>query len=340
MITATEPGTPSFATVRELLRTDLKSFENELQNALKPQKKYLSRNMIEIYRRGKRFRPILLLLSARMHSSLSAHQQLPDKVIKAAVSLEMMHAGSLIHDDIVDRATVRRGLPSLNAERGHEIAMLVGDLQMITSMKHFIGSVKTARDIKLVRHYLETALSLCRGELDELKERPGWNTSYLRKRYLRTIDRKTGKLIALSCEAGARLMNARAVFIEAMGMFGMYAGRAFQVMDDLHDLSQNSMESGKADFADLKNQRISLPLIYVLEDLPKKNPVKKILAAKKHTTADFAEAVQLIKQSRGIDKAYSEARVYMMQANEQLKMYGDNPYANGLKKIVTDTVDR
>ena len=322
----------------ELLGNEMQRFENVLMKTLRTQKRYLTKNSMEVYKRGKRFRPMLLLLSAKLNSK-RVSEPLPEKVIKAAVSLEMLHVGSLIHDDIVDKAPLRRGLPSLYQERGHEEAMLVGDMQMIESMRSFIGSVKTQQDLKLVKHYLDTAFNLCRGEIDEMQRKPSWKTDMLRRRYLRTIDRKTGKLIALACEAGARLVKARVGLVVSMEKYGMYCGRAFQVMDDLKDIYQEDSQSGKQRFIDLKNARMSLPYIYVMENLPRSNPVKKILSGKKYTETEFKQAIRLVVQSRGIDKAYSEARVYMLKAIEQLEVYGDNKYAICLRNLVETVVN-
>lgn len=335
------PHTPpqGIEQAKELLSAELKSFEKMLMRTLRTQKKYLAKNTVEVYKLGKRFRPILLMLSARLNGKWHNDEPLTEKVIRAAVSLEMMHVGSLIHDDIIDKAPLRRGLPSLHIERGEEEAILVGDMQMIESMRSFIGSVKTPQDLKLVKHYLDTAFDLCRGEIEELQQKPSWQTDYLRRRYLQTIDRKTGKLIALACEAGARLVGARIGLVVAMEKYGLYCGRAFQIMDDLKDIFQSDKEAGKQRFIDLQNKRISLPYIYVLETLPQQNLVKKILSGKRYTEAEFRQAKQLVLQSPGIDKAYSEARVYMIKAVEQLEPYGDNRYANCLRGLVESVVN-
>lgn len=322
-----------------LLGKELTRFEQELMKTLKTQRKYLTKNTMELYKRGKRFRPLLLLLCAKLNDKKTRDQPLPEKAIRAAVSLEMLHVGSLLHDDIVDQAPLRRGLPSLNAERGHEMAMLVGDMQMIESMRNFVRTVRTEQDLKLVQHYLNAAFNLCKGEIDELQQKVSWNTDFLRRRYLRIIDRKTGKLIALSCEAGARLMNARAGLVSNMEKFGLYCGRAFQVMDDLKDIFESAGKSGKEQFIDLKNGRISLPYVYVLETLPARNPVRKVLSGKPYTEQEYRKATQLVLQSPGLDKTYSEARVYMIKALEQLEPYGDDKYAEGLRALVESVVN-
>ncbi|THU34885.1 polyprenyl synthetase family protein [Niastella caeni] len=339
MIAAFDNYTQNLSNARELISLDIERFEIILFKTLKTQRKYIGVNTLEAYKRGKKFRPILLMLSARLNGKEDPTKPLPDKIIRAAVSLEMMHTGSLIHDDIVDGATLRRGLPSLNAERGHEEALLIGNMQMIESMRSFVGAVRSKSDLRLVRYYMDTAFTLCRGEIDELRQKPSWKTAFLRKRYLRTIDRKTGKLIALACEAGARLVDARIREVIAMEKFGMYSGRAFQIMDDLKDIFHSKEDSGKEQFIDLKNRKISLPYIYVLEALPAQNPLKKILSGRNYTEADFQKATTLVLRSPGIYKAYSEARVYMIKAIEQLKIYESNPYALCLQHLLESVIN-
>jgi heptaprenyl diphosphate synthase len=338
-MTTTMTQSEAFSHAQGLLGKELDRFEVELMKTLKTQRKYLTKNTLELYKRGKRFRPMLLLLSAKLNDKRNNSALLPGKVIRAAVSLEMLHVGSLLHDDIVDKAPLRRGLPSLNAERGNDIAMLVGDMQMIESMRNFVGAVRTEQDLKLVQHYLNAAFNLCKGEIDELQQKVSWKTDFLRRRYLRIIDRKTGKLIALSCEAGARLMDARVGLVSNMEKFGLYCGRAFQIMDDLKDIFHGDGKSGKQQFIDLKNSRISLPYVYVLEGLPVKNPVRKVLSGKPYTEQEFRQATQLVLQSPGLDKTYSEARVYMIKALEQLESYGNNKYAEGLRALVEAVVN-
>ena len=114
---------------------------------------------------------------------------------------------------------------------------------------------------------------------------------------------------------------------------------AFQVMDDLKDIYQKDSQSGKQQFIDLRNARISLPYIYVMDNLPRTNPVRKILSGKKFSETEFRQATKLVLQSRGIDKAYSEARVYMLKAIEQLEVYGDNKYAICLRNLVETVVN-
>lgn len=333
--TADKHNEKAISVIRELLDPEMTRFEKMLMAKLEDQKEYLTNDDFQFYLSGKRLRPMLLIISAKINHPRGIDEPVSNKAISAAVSLEMMHAGSLIHDDIVDVAPLRRGLPTINASRGNDVALLMGDLQLIESMRNFISVVKTDEDIRLVKHYLNTAFDLCRGELDELKEEPGWGTDYLRKRYLKTIDRKTGQLISLSCEAGARIAGASYGMIEEMQRFGLYLGRAFQIADDLKELVYTSEMNGKQEFTDLENGRIVLPFIYAMENQPDENALKIVLEKKKQATKEELNAARkMIFDSNGIEKAFSEAKVYQIKAENQLSNYKENVYVDALRQLI------
>ena len=183
---------------KALLAPDLVRFEETLLETLKPQAEYLTRTEYETYRRGKRLRPVLLLLSAR--SVLPADTAaLPDKLIKAAVSLEKLHVATLIHDDIVDVAPMRRGMQTVFSERGAEMAVLIGDMQFIQAIRCFVDGIDVQKDMELVKMVLNVGFDLCRGELDEILTDPSIGIEKLINRYFRTVDRKTSTLFALAC---------------------------------------------------------------------------------------------------------------------------------------------
>ena len=189
--------------IQQLLAEDLDRFNEKFASVLSRQKDILSENEIDLYKKGKKIRPLLLILSARMNSG-DSQKELEDKVIAAAVSLEIAHIGSLIHDDIVDKAPLRRGLPTFNASKGYEFALLIGDLQIMESARVFAAFVNSADDIKLMKEYLDTGYNLCKGQIEELvNETTSWDPKIVSQRYYRIIDRKTGRLIAFACEAGA-----------------------------------------------------------------------------------------------------------------------------------------
>lgn len=324
---------------RELIHCDLLRFEEALAEALKPQAEYLTEAEYETYRRGKKLRPLILLLSARLHSKC-AEEPLPNKVIQAAVSLEMLHVATLIHDDIVDIAPLRRGLKTVYAERGTEMAVLIGDLQFIQAIRCFAAGIDAQEDMHLVRMVLDVGFKICCGELDEIMTDPSWDLETLEKRYLRTVDRKTAALFALACESGATLMGAgkRAAFY--LSRFGRQFGVAFQIMDDIFDLMRPEDLSGKVRGIDIAQGRLTLPAIYALGELTEDHVLRRILRREPHTPAELHHAVEAVIESGGLLKAYSRARKIALEAADFLTEFPASPHRDALTEIAQYIVNR
>jgi heptaprenyl diphosphate synthase len=324
---------------RELLADDLAAFETRLSAVLKQQESYLSDTELELYRRGKRLRPILLMLGARMCGHPDG-EPFSDRIVCAAVSVEMTHVGSLIHDDIVDMASLRRGLPTVNAARGNELALLIGDLQLIDSLRVFSRHINDTRDLRLMRDYLDAGFSVCKGQIDEILSEPTWEEESMLRRYFRTIDRKTGQLIAFSCEGGARLVTQDYGSIASLARFGRLLGRAFQIVDDVLDVLQSTPDAGKALLTDLAQRRLTLPIIYALRGLPPEHPLQRHVRGAPCTAAETAEAGRALRRSPGVVQAYSEARDLVFAALRVLHRFQPGPYRDALEALATESVDR
>lgn len=292
-----------------LLQEELERFETILKEALEEQESYLTSIEYDLYKRGKRLRPILLLLSAHItQSCLGIKQPLTDKVIQAAVSLEMLHVATLIHDDIIDKASRRRGLVSVNAERGNELAILIGDLQFVQAISCFSRRIDSLEDLDFINHILKVGFKLCCGEIDELMTISKNDTEYLLASYKRTIDRKTAQLFALACEAGAVLAKGRHRIMFYLSHFGRLIGKAFQIMDDLNDFLDNGQEADKTRFTDLQQKRLSLPIIYALEELPDCSLLHRYFFNNESASSeDITNMANNIVSSNGFIRAYNEA---------------------------------
>jgi heptaprenyl diphosphate synthase len=324
--------------VEQLLPRDIVRFDKLLENALEPQREYLTVNEYGTYKRGKKIRPLMLMLAARL---LMGDGNLPEKVIKGAVSLEMLHVATLIHDDIIDDALMRRGLTSVNASRGTKTAILVGDLQFVQAIRGFADAVDTEKDMNLVRIVLDTAFRICCGELDELKKDPPWDLEVFRQRYYRTIERKTAVLFGLACEAGASLAGGRNSDARRIGFYGRRVGRAFQIMDDLLDFVQKDEKAGKKMGQDLAQHRWSLPLIYAVDELGPEHMVSRIMREKETPgELELAEGIAAVKQTAGFQKAYAEAREQAIDSLEYLTPFPPGQYRDVLEELALYVVDR
>ncbi|MEI9918525.1 MAG: polyprenyl synthetase family protein [Bacteroidota bacterium] len=311
-----------------LMSPDVELFNAEIAKALEPQRPYLTEIEYSLYTKGKRLRPLLLMMTARMSSGCAFDEPLPNRVFKAAASLEMLHMATLIHDDIIDKAPKRRGVASVNESRGPDVALLIGDMQFVSAVRCFSSAIETKEDLDLVQTVLEVGFKICCGELDEIMTDARWDTERLRTRYLRTIDRKTASLIQLSCESGASLMRSRKRVIWKLGRYGRLLGRAFQMMDDLTDFTESEEQSGKQRGTDLRMRRPTLPIIYAMEELGNDSLVSRIIRGKDVDEEQMNVAIDQVMYSEGFQRAYKEARHSIIQAVTCLE-----PFSGDLKEL-------
>lgn len=323
---------------RALVTADLARFESTLTAALAPQAPYLSETEYETYRRGKKLRPLILLLSCR--SCAGADAELPQKAINASVSLEMLHVATLIHDDIVDVAPMRRGLRTVYSERGTEMAVLIGDLQFIQAVRCFSDGIETKEDMDLVNQVLDVGFHICCGELDEIMTDPTLDSETLEKRYMQTVNRKTAALFALACESGALLAGGSTSQAFYLSQFGRRFGVAFQIMDDIFDFVRPEELSGKAPGKDLEQGRVTLPLIYALPELAADHPAHRIMRRQPFTHEELDITVRDVTASDGILRAYSKARKITLEAVDFVSDLPPSPYRDALVAMSHYIIDR
>ena len=203
--------------------------------------------------RGKRLRPVLLLLTAR-----ACGKPTPAHHVLGAV-VEMIHTATLVHDDILDGASVRRHVPTVNAGWGVHNAVLLGDY-LFTHAFHLASTLDDVRACRLIG---EATNRVCEGELCQGLERG--NLDLTEADYFDMIDGKTAELLACCCQLGALFSGASAEVVQALARFGRYVGLAFQIADDLLDLVGDEQTTGKSLGTDLEQQKMTLPLIRVLQ---------------------------------------------------------------------------
>jgi len=324
---------------RDLIQDDFVRFLEVLEETLKPQADYLTETEYQTYRRGKKLRPIMLMLCARLVSPPET-VDLPEKVIKAAVSLEMLHVATLIHDDIVDVAPTRRGLKTVYSERGTEMAVLIGDMQFIQAIRCFVDGIDAQKDIYLIKMVLDVGFDICRGELDEIMTDPHADLMVLRHRYFRTVNRKTATLFALACECGSSLAGARKRHSMFLSRYGRRYGTAFQIMDDVFDLIRPEELAGKSRGIDIEQGRLSLPILYAMDTLPGDHVLRRILRREAYTPQELYDAIEAVTLSDGMLRAYSKAREYALEAVDFLAEFPESPYRAALEEIAQHVVDR
>jgi heptaprenyl diphosphate synthase len=329
----------AYAEARALVARELAALDERLEEILDGQREYLTEAELALYRRGKRLRALLLLLSAHVAARPPA-EVLSDKAIAAAVSLELTHVGSLIHDDIVDRAPMRRGLPTISASRGYELALVIGDLQWVQATRTMSAHVETREDILLMRDFLESGEQTCRGQLDEMLAGPADGADELVRRYFRTIDRKTGRLVSFACEGGARLVDGPPPVVGGLRRFGAWLGRAFQVMDDVLDVVRPTAAAGKQQLTDLREGRLSLPLIYALEEVADDHPLRRLLAGEALGPEQAEEGVRAVRHGGGWMRALADARAIVQRALDELTLLPGGRHREALAALASHVVDQ
>jgi octaprenyl-diphosphate synthase len=278
--------------------------------------------------RGKRLRPSLLLLTARACGQVSdAHHVL-------AAAIELIHTATLVHDDVLDEADLRRHVPTVNSAWGNRISILLGDL-LFTNAYHLTSTLGDARACEWIG---AAADRVCAGELGQLTE--AGNLSLSAEDYFAIIEGKTGALTECACRLGAIYAGASQETAEGMATFGRDLGLAFQIADDLLDLVGDERKVGKTLGTDLKQQKCTLPLIYLFERLPEAECIRLQRLLRDSPAAGHAEVVAALKASDATARARSDAERLAAQAGRALRMLSPSPYADLLRQMTGWAVSR
>ena len=284
--------------------------------------------------RGKGIRPLLVTLSAAMNAR-TAGAAGGQRVSLAAMLVEMIHTASLIHDDVIDEADTRRGRPSINARWQSHKAVLLGDYILARNMA--IGLESGQFD--LGSHICGRMASLCEGEI--LQDDCAARQNMTRRTYLDIIFKKTASLLGVSASAGALAVGATRDKVTTMRRFGESLGMAFQIQDDILDYTP-SAQTGKPRGNDLREGKITLPLLEVLEKSSEERRTELLAMLK--TCHENEEAVQRMQQivldEGGLDAAAATMHGYIAKAVQMLSEYDDSPYRTSLVHLCSFIIER
>jgi octaprenyl-diphosphate synthase len=254
---------------------------------------------------GKGIRPALTLLSGKSFKYDLTYLQ------PMAVSVELMHTATLVHDDAIDKSDTRRGQRTINSIWGDEIAILMGDY-LFAKAGEFVADTQTPRVIKL---FSQTLGTISRGEITQW--RAAYNPAQTREDYFHRIYGKTASLFSLSTQAGAILSQAPEESVAVMKEYGDNLGIAFQIVDDILDFTSTEEAMGKPVGSDLIQGTLTLPAMMLMERNPQDNPIRKFFATrdKKHV----AQAIHIVLDSGIVKDCYRVAREYRDCACRNLK---------------------
>ncbi|MBP7792768.1 MAG: polyprenyl synthetase family protein [Candidatus Goldbacteria bacterium] len=275
---------------------------------------------------GKNIRGLLVLTTTEALSG-----KINMSAINAAVAIELLHQATLIHDDIIDNSYKRRGDPTLNKKIGYELSVLTGDY-LFSYVNRLVVNQKLPILLKI---FSETVKDICEGAIDEVYNKN--NTSMSEKQYFDIINKKTASLIKMSVLCGSIISGNN--FNGCLSDYGRYVGIAFQIKDDILDMSSTSKRLGKPAGSDIKEGKITLPFIFALKNADKKEKKEMIELFNKRKIKPL---IKLIKKNNGIDDAFAIAQDYVKKAKERLNKVNFKHLKNKtqLEKIADYAINR
>ncbi len=278
--------------------------------------------------RGKMFRPTLLLLSSEVEQAPS-----PSAVTMAAI-VELIHLATLVHDDAVDHSVLRRGMPTINAVFSHQVSVIFGDFLYSRAVLELVER----GELEPLRVYARAANQLTLGEIRQLRAVDA--LSFSEEDYEKLIRHKTAVLFRAACEVGA--MHGPARPREALARYGERLGMAFQVADDLIDYTEREETTGKPGGHDLKEHKVTLPLIAALRTVTPaaRARVERLFATAEPTDADVAEVVQIVAEAGGLDYARQRGEQFAHEAEAALAGFPDSPARAALADAIAYVMDR
>jgi octaprenyl-diphosphate synthase len=279
---------------------------------------------------GKRLRPILLLIAARL-----AGYQGP-RAVRMGCVVELLHTATLIHDDVVDQAPLRRGRPSANARWGDDASILVGDHLY---SKSFALMVEDG-DPRVLETLARATVSMTEAEFFQLERKRSGTTG--EADYLRIITQKTASFMSACCRIGGLLGRADPEQVEGLTRYGLDIGIAFQISDDSLDFVADQVRLGKAVGADLKEGKRTLPLIATLERASpaERDRIQSVLKRHAAGPGEFEEIRLLVERYGGVEYAQSRAQDYCRSAKEALAIFPDGEDKDTLLLVADYVVDR
>jgi len=301
------------------IKKELYRIESELRSQLLSSKDkfILLVNRYLLDSAGKRLRPSLVLLCAKVNNHWD------EKAILVAAALELIHIASLVHDDVLDEADLRRNRATINTRWGNEPAILTGDYLYFKAFS-ILSQLEVPKISSIVSFAAEM---MCEGEIIQTCKTYQLNLS--EEDYLEIIRKKTASLMAASCEVGAVLSGSHPSIQKALANYGLNFGMAFQIIDDCLDLVSPSDKTGKSTYKDFAQGKMTLPLIYLVRRLTKEDGQK--INGFFHQNRE--EIINLLREYEAIEQSWQKAKEYLDRAKDQLKVLQDSEAKEALSSL-------
>ena len=316
--------------IKAPIREEMLLFESKFKDAMRSPVPLLDKIMHYIIKRkGKQMRPMFVFLTGKLFNEVN------DTTYRAASLIELLHTATLVHDDVVDEANMRRGFFSINALWKNKISVLVGDYLLSQGLLLSLEN----KEYDLLQIVSKAVREMSEGELLQIEKARKLDIE--EDVYFNIIRQKTATLIAACCACGASAANQGEKTIQKMHQFGELVGIAFQMKDDLFDYYSDST-IGKPTGIDIKEQKMTLPLIYALNHADKKQRKFIINTVKNHNTdtEKVRKVIAYVKQSGGIEYTVDKMKIYQQKALALLQDFEDNDARKSLEILVNYVIER
>lgn len=308
----------------EVIQHDLNVLEDELLSVIHSPEDLIceiSKHLVNAG--GKRLRPALYLVCARSKcTDLKA-------IMPLALAIELIHMATLVHDDVIDNASTRRGKPTANVCWGNHPSVLVGDYLFAKAF----SLVATHVDNRMLKILTDVICTLCEGEI--IQDKDTFNPGQNEEQYLVRIAKKTADFIAASCELGAIAADLPAQDVEALRKYGYCIGMAFQITDDILDVTASSEQIGKPTGNDLRQGIVTLPVIYALENSKHRDELRKIILDGVQNEEAVRRGLKIIHDTDAIEYSYQRVADYLYEARNSLP----DSLSNELRQCLLEVAD-
>ncbi len=278
--------------------------------------------------RGKRLRPALVLLSGAL-----GNYDL-NRLVPLGAAIELLHTASLVHDDVVDGATSRRGRPTSNAIFDNALTVLLGDYMFANAAE----MVTRTGSLEVTRLFALALMKMTSGELDQ--DAAAFDVGHDVQQYLSRIGGKTAALFANATEGGAILGEMDRDTVAALRVYGYSLGMAFQIVDDVLDFNGDEELMGKPVGSDLREGTVTLPGLLLLERYPKDNPIKRFFTAKRDRERHLQAAITTVQDTEVLESSMDMARDYVRRAREAIAPIPDGEAKRSLVEVTDYVLDR
>ncbi|RDY65919.1 heptaprenyl diphosphate synthase component II [Halobacillus sp. SY10] len=311
------------AMIYSFLKNDLAVIEEAVNDTIQSDNPVLREASSQLLQAGgKRIRPVFVLLGGKF-----GHYDI-ERMKAVAVSLELIHTASLVHDDVIDEAELRRGEPTIKSRWDNRIAMYTGDYIFARSLEN-LSVLENPRAHQILAG---TMVELCLGEIEQIRDK--YNIEQNLRTYLRRIKRKTALLIAASCRLGAIAANADPAHERALYQYGYYVGMSYQIIDDVLDFTASEKELGKPAGSDLLQGNITLPVLFSMEEIEFKRELDVAFQEKEDLTSDqLQHLIKKVQSNGSIERSLELSDRYLEKAYQSLNKLPANRAKQTLKGI-------